>query len=622
MVSSVPGSPPVIPGFSFVSHLGSGGFADVFLYQELWFDRLVAIKVLSGQLSEEAIVRFTEEANLMARLSNHPSIVTVYRAGVSADHRPFLVMEYCSQPNLDAGYRTGRFGEAEVLSVGVEIAGAVETVHRAGIVHRDIKPANVLTTDYGRRALSDFGIAAALGSGVRGVSVPWAPPEALVPGGVTDERGDVYGLAATLFTLLAGRAPYEVPGVSGSTADLVARIQGLPVPVLDRADVSVPLREVLARAMAKDPAQRFEGALEFGRALQQVQARLTLPQTKLEVREGDGVATRETEGVTQVHNRVVPVVRSSSVPTPAVPESAMTSPAVRVPIAGGPAGSGRGVVADTILKPPGEPTGPAGPAVPSAVGAAPGGRSRRFAIMIACVALLVAALTTTFIWQPWNHGDDSAGAEPGPISTTPTPIKTSAEPTTSASSKQPQPASRTLVNENFSGGELPQGWNPVEGKWRVVNGSLQSTTGDSRARIQFGPMSPKNYRIETTIRFVEVKNDSRWLNIGLDYHIEKDWGAVLVVRSNTKADNGLELAQRKRYAEKFISYPVKNSRISAGVGKKHHLSVDVRGKKVDVSLDREHVFHASNLVRTGGQLGFVINNGTIQFDNVKVIEFP
>lgn len=412
--NGVPGSPPVIPGFSLVSHLGSGGFADVFLYQELWFDRLVAIKVVSGQLSDEVIERFTEEANLMARLSNHPSIVTVYRAGVSSDRRPFLVMEYCSQPNLDDRYRLGRFGEAEVLSIGIEIAGAVETVHRAGIVHRDIKPANILTTDYGRRALSDFGIAAAVGSGVRGLSVPWAPPEVFDPGVVTDERGDVYGLAATLFTLLAGRAPFAMPDGSGTTGELVERIRVSPVPVLDRADVSVSLREVLTRGMSKAPGDRYGSAMELGRALQQVQGRLALPQTGLEVQGGAGqgglvvpareIPIREVEGMTQTYDRVtgsssLPPDQVTQMPSPLTQVPVSQSPVARVAVTQGP--EQILAVADTMLKPPGPPIPPslaAASAVPPA-----GGRSRRAALVIACVALLTALVATTVIWQPWQQ---------------------------------------------------------------------------------------------------------------------------------------------------------------------------------------------------------------------------
>ncbi|MGB7963854.1 MAG: protein kinase, partial [Propionicimonas sp.] len=104
-----PAPPPLLPGFTHVRHLGSGGFADVYLYEETLLGRKVAVKVLlAGELMAAALENFTNEANLMAQLSNHPSIVSVYQAGVSDDGRPFIVMGYCSRPNLQARDRAGR----------------------------------------------------------------------------------------------------------------------------------------------------------------------------------------------------------------------------------------------------------------------------------------------------------------------------------------------------------------------------------------------------------------------------------------------------------------------------------------------------------------------------------
>ncbi|WP_374945780.1 serine/threonine-protein kinase, partial [Agreia sp.] len=154
-----PSAPPEIAGFTHEQLLGSGGFADVFLYEQRMPRRRVAIKVLlSEALTEGARENFDAEANLMAQLSTHPSIVTIYQADIAPDGRPYLVMEYCSRPNLAARYRREKISVAEALRIGIQVAGAVETAHRAGILHRDIKPANILTTEYNRPALTDFGI--------------------------------------------------------------------------------------------------------------------------------------------------------------------------------------------------------------------------------------------------------------------------------------------------------------------------------------------------------------------------------------------------------------------------------------------------------------------------------
>ena len=224
--------PPVIPGFDYVRLLGTGGFADVFLYRQQMPRRRVAVKaLLAASLDDEARARFRTEADIMASLSHHPSIVTVYQADVAADGRPYLVMEYCSRPGLAQRYRAERMGVAEVLRIGVRLSSAVETAHRAGILHRDIKPANVLVTDFGWPALTDFGIAATAGlaSGAMvGMSIPWSPPEMLTDDPTGDVRSDVYSLAATVYSLLARRSPFEVLDASNSAADLIARIETRP----------------------------------------------------------------------------------------------------------------------------------------------------------------------------------------------------------------------------------------------------------------------------------------------------------------------------------------------------------------------------------------------------------
>ncbi|GGC09506.1 serine/threonine-protein kinase [Cellulomonas carbonis] len=282
-------TPPTIPGYSHVGLLGMGGFADVFLYEQHMPRRSVAVKVLlAGSLSDAVRERFRLEADLMARLSHHPSIVTIHHADVAADGRPYLVMEHCSRPGLGERYRNERMAVAEVLRMGVRLASAVETAHRAGVLHRDIKPANVLITDFGWPALTDFGIAATTGwstGSAVGMSIPWAPPELLGETPHGDERSDVYSLAATVYSLLARRSPFEVPGGGNSSADLIARIERSPLAPTGRADVPASLHAVLERAMDKDPARRHPSALAFARALQQVEAELMLPLTALDLAE-------------------------------------------------------------------------------------------------------------------------------------------------------------------------------------------------------------------------------------------------------------------------------------------------------------------------------------------------
>lgn len=290
-----PALPPKIAGFEYVGLLGMGGFADVFEYRQDFPRRSVAVKVLLGS-SLDAGNRdaFFAEANIMAGLSQHPSIVTIHQAAIASDGRPYFVMEYCARPSLGARFRTERISVAETLRTGIRVASAIETAHRLGVLHRDIKPANILATDFGWPALTDFGIAGAVGELLvaTGMSIPWAPPELLADEPIGDARSDVYSLAATLYSLLAGRTPFEIPGKSNSPVELITRIEREPLKNIERVDVPQSLNLVIARAMAKNPEQRFSSAVAFAHALQGIEREMQLPVTSIDVTEIPNVAVQ------------------------------------------------------------------------------------------------------------------------------------------------------------------------------------------------------------------------------------------------------------------------------------------------------------------------------------------
>ncbi|HXH33398.1 MAG TPA: serine/threonine-protein kinase [Plantibacter sp.] len=301
-----PSQPPAIPGLRFERQLGAGGFSDVFLYEQQLPRRQVAVKVLLAEhLSEQTREAFVAEANLMAQLSAHPYIVTIYTADVAPDGRPYLAMEYCAGPSLAEQAKLRRFAVADALRTGVRLASAVATAHAAGILHRDIKPANVLTNAYGWPALTDFGISQAVeletpssaiegrgddvgstgasGTQTVGLSIPWSPPEMFEDEPRPDVRSDVFSLAATVYTLLAGRTPFEVPGQSNGAADLISRIERGAVTPLGRDDAPASLVATLQKGLAKDRAHRFETAVDFARALQRVEMELAYAPTPIDI---------------------------------------------------------------------------------------------------------------------------------------------------------------------------------------------------------------------------------------------------------------------------------------------------------------------------------------------------
>ena len=203
--------------------LGRGGMGEVWLAERHQGDvvQIAAVKLLKRGMDSEALLqRFLQERRILARL-NHPAIATLLDAGVTADGRPFLAMDYiCGEPLTTYARRVGLPLEAR-LALMAEIARVVDYAHRQLIVHRDLKPSNVLVDDEGRAHLLDFGIAKVLGddtdelvvtaTGVRVLSPAYAAPEQ-VRGEDVGVAADVYGLGVLLYELCVGRLPHRRSG--------------------------------------------------------------------------------------------------------------------------------------------------------------------------------------------------------------------------------------------------------------------------------------------------------------------------------------------------------------------------------------------------------------------------
>lgn len=304
-MSRAASQPPALRGFEFVRLLGSGGFSDVYLFDQELPRRRVAVKVLlTDALTDQNRAAFVAEANVMAQLSAHPYIVSIHHADVADDGRPYFIMEYCSGPSLAARYKSQPLGVVEALQIGIRVSSAVATAHQAGILHRDIKPANILINDYGWPALTDFGISSAFeeevathtvtrggdseahattGSQSVGMSIPWSPPEMFDDEPRPDVRADVFSLAATVHTLLAGRTPFELPGRSNGTMDLISRIERGQITPIERTDIPASLLAVLRKGMATSRSDRYASAVEFARALQRVELELQYSPTAIDV---------------------------------------------------------------------------------------------------------------------------------------------------------------------------------------------------------------------------------------------------------------------------------------------------------------------------------------------------
>ncbi|WEV59373.1 serine/threonine-protein kinase [Bifidobacterium sp. ESL0728] len=265
---------PTIPDCDFIRELGSGSTADVYLYRQHNLNREVAVKVGKSRQDRSFDEAFQKEAKIMAQLSAHPYIVSIYGSGLTPrTSLPYLVLEYAPHGSFKEIMRSRRLTVAEVLDLGVKLTGALQTAHRHGIIHRDIKPANILVTSANQPALSDFGISTSIyeAKSRTGFSVPWAPPEVLTGKGGGTETSDIYSLAATLYGLLAGKSPFEYVFHPRTQNELAQHIVSDQLPKNAIPNVPKEVEQILLKAMNKDPDARYLSAQQFGRAMQQAQ---------------------------------------------------------------------------------------------------------------------------------------------------------------------------------------------------------------------------------------------------------------------------------------------------------------------------------------------------------------
>src|SRR4051812_11646828 len=282
------------PGFADVVEIGIGSLATVYRAREIETNRLVALKLLNVRdASPRALESFERESIALGAVSSHPNIVTLFRAFRAGDGRPVLVLELCNGAISDRMRDGQGLPVAEVVGLGIKVAGALETAHRAQILHRDVKPQNILITEFGEPALADFGVAMLQSStqttaGLFDFTTLHAAPE-LLEGGETSAATDVYELASSLYQLVAGRSAFRAYE-GESPASVILRILRDPVQPLAAALVPTQLSDLLIHAMSKDQAARPPTAAEFAAELARVEEQQGWPRTQFLIRDPNGSA--------------------------------------------------------------------------------------------------------------------------------------------------------------------------------------------------------------------------------------------------------------------------------------------------------------------------------------------
>jgi len=262
--------------YELVRHIARGGMARVYLARDLLLDRPVALKVLFPELSvdESFVQRFRREARAAANLS-HPNIVSIYDWG-QGERTYYIVMEYVDGETLSARIRRGALSPDQAAIVGIATSAALAFAHRRQVIHRDVKPGNVLIDRSGQVKVADFGIARAVGvaedltqaGAVMGTATYFSPEQA--QGQAVDARGDVYSLGVVLYEMVVGSPPFQ-----GDTPVAIAykHVREAPEPPRARNPaVPAALEAIILKALAKDPADRYQSAEELRADLERFRA--------------------------------------------------------------------------------------------------------------------------------------------------------------------------------------------------------------------------------------------------------------------------------------------------------------------------------------------------------------
>jgi serine/threonine protein kinase len=246
--------------YRILSHLGSGGFGSVYLAEDTWIDKKVAVKVPHKQNLDFS--EMLKEPRLLASMS-HPNIVTMLTAE-KVDDVFFIVLEYVPGETLEhVIMREGALDLSRALDFTCQMANAVDHAHRAGVLHRDLRPGNMLVSENGLLKVTDFGTSRILEIAAHGTTVIGSPPY-MAPEqfhGRAVFASDVYSVGVTMYQMLTGALPYETP----TPADIERLMRGelVTAPRVKNSKIPKGISDIIMRALAPDLTVRYQRASEL-----------------------------------------------------------------------------------------------------------------------------------------------------------------------------------------------------------------------------------------------------------------------------------------------------------------------------------------------------------------------
>jgi serine/threonine-protein kinase len=290
----------IIGKYKILSTIGSGGFGTVYLAEDTWIDKKVALKVPHKQGVDFG--ELLREPRLLASL-NHPNIVTIMTAE-KQENIFFIVMEFVPGETLETIIaRDGALELSRALDYTCQICNAVDHAHRHGVLHRDLRPANVLVAESGLLKVADFGTSRFLEIAAHGTTVIGSPPY-MAPEqfhGKAVFASDIYSLGITMYQMMTGVLPYDTP--SPADIDRLMRGELVSAPRLKNPKIPKAVSDVVVKALAPDIHARYQRASDLMDDV--LAARGATPRrTPRRTSAGDPAATTAAGDVQEIHSRL------------------------------------------------------------------------------------------------------------------------------------------------------------------------------------------------------------------------------------------------------------------------------------------------------------------------------